>query len=136
MATLTIKNPHYAPNKRRAPSYHVYLDGKAVGAVSGPAQTLELDIPAGSYTLHLKSAQFLGKSNRLNIVVGEQDHLHIHFSEKNAIYMMAAIGFLALYYLLRVYLDLNFLVAAAIGVAALYSVMALLQPLQLQQVSP
>lgn len=131
MAKLTISNPHFDPSKKRFPSFHVFLDNNPVGSVTGPTQSLELDVSPGRHTIQIRSGQLPGRSNTLTIQVEEDQHSSIQITEKKTVYFAIMISFLVLYYLLRVQLNLNFLAAAGIGVAALYAAVALLHPISI-----
>lgn len=136
MAKLIITNPHVDPSKKRLPSFYVFLDGNPVGNVSGPAQSLELRITPGKHTVQIRSGQLPGRSNTLTIQAECGQSISIQISEKRAIYFAIIISFLLLYYLLRVQFNVNFLAAAAIGVAVLYASIALLHPIHIQQSIP
>ena len=135
MAKLTIKNPHVDSSKNRFPTFHVFLDNRPVGSVFGPTQSLELDVAAGEHTIQIRSAQILGRSNRLTLHLSENNQTIVHITEKVPIYFAIIIGFLALYYMLRVHLNLNFLIAAGAGVAALYTAVTILHPIHITQVN-
>jgi len=135
MAKLTIKNPQIDLSKNRFPTFHVFLDGHPVGSVSGPEQLLELEIPAGKHIVQIRSAQVLGRSNRLTIHAEENTDITIHIAEKIFIYLAIIISFIALYYVLRIQLHLNFLIAAGAGVATLYGAVTLLHPIYITQIN-
>lgn len=133
MANLTVSMARSASGRYPMAIFNVFLDNQPVGTLSAQNPQLVMDeLTEGTHTLQVRTGMFSGKSKNTIIQISNTQSSHVQIRKDVILNMAFPLGFIAVYFALRVYAQLPLGYSAVAALALLLAGFALTPTIQVE----